>query len=539
MKLIKYLLIGGMFISTQMSCTKDFAELNTSPTAIPPEQFDPNFLLTNAENGYKNAISGYNGPILFQSGWVQLLASTTTEGAIYYSNMDKYTPSANTQSYSNGSWGTAYGAGANAQKIITLFGADANRGNSVGAATVIKVMAVSYLADIYGDVPYTQAFKNETEGIQKPVYDKQDVAMKAMLADLEKASAMFGAGKAAMTSDVMYSGDWAKWKKLANSVMLRIAMRYIKRDPAFAKAWAEKAIAGGVFTSSADDAFMLGDQSNGYTSSNAGALRVIADLYEVRWSKTLIDFLKATNDPRISAIAEIPKPGAAGNKGYDAGDITAANQLGLPNGYDMNGGALDITNSPGYPGPTGTGGDVTKIGKYSRPQGHFRDLNAPVYLMTYAEVALLQAEAKVRGWAAGSATAAELYANGVKAGMASLARFGAAATVSAAAADAYVTANPLNVSSTAASLKMINEQYWATTGSYMSFSEAWSNWRRSGFPVLTPVVVTGNFSNGQIPRRQLYNSGEVGTNAANQNSAISTGLTPGVDAFSSRVWWDQ
>jgi hypothetical protein len=528
-----------MFISTQMSCTKDFAELNTSPTAIPPDQFDPNFLLTNAENGYKNAISGYNGPILFQSGWVQLLASTTTEGAIYYSNMDKYVPSANTQSYSNGSWGSGYGAGANAQKIIELFGDDASRGNSVGAATVIKVMAVSYLADVYGDVPYTEAFKNETEGIQKPIFDKQDVAMKAMLADLEKASAMFGAGKAPMTSDVMYNGDWVKWKKLANSVMLRIAMRYTKRDPAFAKTWAEKAIAGGVFTSSTDDAFMPGDQANGYTNSNAGALRVIADLYEVRWSKTFIDFLKSTNDPRISAIAEVPPNGRLANiNGELSGDATAAVQIGLPNGYDMNGGALDITNSPGYPGPTGTGGDVTKIGKYSRPKGHFRNLNAPVYLMTYAEVALLQAEAKVRGWAAGSATAAELYANGVKAGMASLARFGATAVVSAAEADAYVAANPLNVSSTAASLRMINEQYWATTGSYMNFTEAWSNWRRTGFPVLTPVVVSGNFGNNQIPRRQMYNV-ESGLNLNNLNSAISTGLTPGVDAFSSRVWWDQ
>ncbi len=537
MKLITYILLSGLFIF-QVSCTDGFKELNTNPAAIPPEAFDPNFLLTNAENGYKNAISGYNGPILFQSGWVQILASTTTGGAIYYSNMDKYTPSANTQSYSNGSWGSAYGSGSNANKIITSFGADANRGNSVGAATVIKVMAVSYLADIYGDVPYTEAFKNEA-GIQKPVFDKQDVAMKAMLVDLEKAAAMFSATKAPLSSDVLYNGDVAKWKKLANSVMLRIAMRYTKRDATFAKAWAEKAIAGGVFTSSADDAFMPGDQGNGYTNSNAGALRVPADLYEVRYAKTYMDFLRSTNDPRISAIAEIPLPGLAGNTSASAGDNTAANQLGLPNGYDMNGGAIDISTAPGYPGATGTGGEATKIGKYSRPQGHFRDLNAPLYLMTYAEVALLQAEGKVRGWSVGSATAADLYASAVRGAMASLARYGAAATVSAAAIDAYVTANPLNVTSTTASMKMINEQYWATAGSYMNFSEAWSNWRRSGYPVLTPVVITGNFSNGQIPRRQLYNSGEAGLNGANLNSAISSGLTPGTDLFSSRVWWDQ
>ena len=538
MKLIKYLLIGGMFISTQMSCTKGFKELNTNPAAIPPESFDLNFLLTNAQNRYKASISGYNGPILFQSGWVQLLASTTTEGAIYYGHMDKYLLTANTQSYSNGSWNDGYAAGANAQNIIDGFGDDANRGNSVGAAMVIKAMAVAYLADIYGDVPYTEAFRN-LEGIQRPVYDKQDVAMKAILADLEKASALFGAGKAPMTSDVLYNGDWARWKKLANSMMLRIAMRYVKRDPAFAKAWAEKAIAGGVFTSEADDAVMRSDQANGYSSSNAGALRVPADLFEVRWSKTYIDFLRSTSDPRISSIAEVPLPGRSGNTSPEPGNNAAADQLGLPNGFDMNGGALDITTSPGYPGPTGTGADAVKIGRYSRPRGHYRDLNAPVFLITYAEVALMQAEAKVRGWNAGTPTAAQLYASALTAGMTSLARFGAGAAVSSGAIATYVAANPLNVSTTAASLKMINEQYWATTGSLMNFTEAWSNWRRSGFPVLTPIVVAGNVGNNQIPRRQVYNSNEAGLNPTAINAAISTGLTPGVDAFSSRVWWDQ
>jgi hypothetical protein len=123
--------------------------------------------------------------------------------------------------------------------------------------------------------------------------------------------------------------------------------------------------------------------------------------------------------------------------------------------------------------------------------------------------------------------------------MTSLARFGAGAAVSSGAIATYVAANPLNVSTTAASLKMINEQYWATTGSLMNFTEAWSNWRRSGFPVLTPIVVAGNVGNNQIPRRQVYNSNEAGLNPTAINAAISTGLTPGVDAFSSRVWWDQ
>jgi hypothetical protein len=157
--------------------------------------------------------------------------------------------------------------------------------------------------------------------------------------------------------------------------------------------------------------------------------------------------------------------------------------------------------------------------------------------LTYAESELLLAEAKVRGWNVGSTTAAAHYANGVSAALQSLAAFGPSATISAATADAYAAANPLNTSSTTASLKMINEQYWATTGILMNFVEAWNNWKRSGYPVLTPVVYAGNFSNGVIPRRQLYPTTESTANPANYK--IGVGSLSGGDNWSSRVWWDK
>jgi hypothetical protein len=122
--------------------------------------------------------------------------------------------------------------------------------------------------------------------------------------------------------------------------------------------------------------------------------------------------------------------------------------------------------------------------------------------------------------------------------MMTMANMGATAAIPEATIDAYVAANPLDVSSTAASLKMINEQFWATTGTLMNGTEAWSNWRRSGYPVLTPVVYAGNFSGGQVPRRQLYPTGEASLNGTNYNTGVA-GLTPGSDSWSSRVWWDQ
>lgn len=535
MKWLSYLFISALVL-TQVSCTKDFEKINTDRTRATPDNFDATFFLTNAQNSYKGAITGYAGPILFQSGWVQLLASTTTGGAIYYSNMDKYVQSANTMSYTANSWNSCYRAASLANEIINIYGKDAERVNAVAAATVVKVMAVAYLTDIYGDVPYSEAFQGAT-GLSQPKYDKQEVAMKAMLADLEKAAGMFNAGKLAISADMFYKGDVAKWKRLANSLMLRIAMRMVKRDAATAKAWAEKAAAGGVFTSDADDAVMPGDQANGYTNSNAGALRTPADLYEVRWAKTLIDYMQATSDPRLAAIAEVPAGGFTANNSFDAGDNTPANQLGLPNGYDMNGGATDISKAPGFPGATDGAGGATKIGKYSRPRDFYRNLNAPVFLITYGETQLLLAEAKVRGWNVGSASAADLYANGVRGAFASLAKYGATVGSSASDAAAYLAANPLNVSSTAASLTHINTQYWASNGMLMNFAESWNNWRRTGIPALTPVVAAGNFSNGQIPRRQMYPTSEASLNGAAYSASLS-GLTPATDGWSSRVWWD-
>ena len=519
-------------------CTKDFEALNTNPLAASPATFDANFFLSNAQNTYKEAIGGYAGPILFQSGWVQIFSSTTSGAANYYSNMDKYVQSSNTNSYTASSWSNCYRAASLAQQIVKDFGADAEKVNTVSAAIVMKALSIQYATDIYGDLPYSEALKGD-EGIAQPKYDKQEAVMKGLLTELDGALTKFNASKAKPNADLFYGGDVAKWKKLGYSVMLRIAMRFTKRDAAFAKTWAEKAYAGGVMSTAADDAFLKGSIATGYTNPNARALDIPADFYSVRWSKTLIDYLKSTNDPRLGVVAEVPPAGLAGNTTFGlAGDNAPENQLGQPNGYDLNGGATDITKAPGYPGGTGSGGDFSPIGKYSRPRTSVYTPNRDVafFIMTAAETSLLLAEAAARGWSVGG-NAATHYANGVKAGMQSLATFSAAGAISAGAIDAYVAANPLNTSSQAASLKQINEQFWATTGMLLNFSESWSNWRRSGFPALTPVVYTGNFSGGAIPRRQIYPTGEASVNGDNYKAGLS-GLAPATDNWASRVWWD-
>ncbi|GGZ30585.1 hypothetical protein GCM10007049_24260 [Echinicola pacifica] len=514
------------------ACDSNFEEINTDPNKADGALFDPSLILPTAQKNYSNLTTGYTGAILFQSMWIQALASTSTGNANYYSNGDKYVVSGSTNSYIQSAWNVGYGNASQLSQMQEL-ALTKNKPNLNHVGTIMKVLTLAYVTDIYGDIPYSEAFQ-ATEGITRPTYDQQSSLYPAMLADLDAAITGLNAAQDAITNDVLYAGDLTKWKKFGYSLMLRMAMRLVDADATTAKTYVEKAVAGGVFASIADEAVLASDQTNGYSNSSANALNVVGDVYEVRWSKTMIDFLKSNNDPRLAVVAEVPPAGLINNRnGNISGDNTPALQTGLPNGYDLNGGSTDVSLEPNYPGPTGTGADATPLGNYSRPTAIYRDRDAPNFILTYAEVKFLMAEALIRGYNVGG-TSAQHYADGLSAAMSTIAKFNGG-VVSAADATAFVATNPLDTSSEAASLKMINEQIWATTSLLADFVEAWNNWKRSGYPVLTPVDYSGNFSQGMIPVRQPYPSSEASTNPDNLKNAISN---MGGDTWVNSVWWD-
>ncbi|CAM3453646.1 SusD/RagB family nutrient-binding outer membrane lipoprotein [Aquirufa ecclesiirivi] len=532
-KLMLYIGLSALLVQ---GCTSEFEQINTDPNATSAAVFNPNYLLSQSQYEYGN--TGYS-QLLFHSMWSQSLASTFS----YYGNGDKYVASGSFLDYQGRLWGENYRSATLAFEMQNLVKDKAELSNLYQVGTIMKVLNIARLTDNYGDVPYTDALRAK-DGISQPKYDTQQSIYIGMLTELEAAVKALDANKGGPTTDLMYGGDVTKWKKFGNSLMLRLAMRMTKVDEAAAKAWAEKAYAGGVFTSIADNAKVLTDNSTN-SNNTTGALRVPDDYREVRWSKTLMDYLKASNDPRISAIAEVSLPGYANNSNQDlAGDNSAAIQIGLPNGYDLNGGATDISKHPQYPGASGSGSDLAGVGKYSRPRtAIYLDRSGVNFILTYGEVELLLAEAKVRGWNVGAVSASEHYANGFIASIASLSQFNsnaandAAIKAAVAAAPAYLAANPLTTSSVAASLKQINEQIWLSTSTTFNFIETWINWRRSGYPELKAINFANNFSNGTIPRRIPYKASEASTNPTNLASAVSK--LAGGNNFTSRTWWDK
>ena len=528
-KYISIFLTGILLAAS--SCDGDFADINTDPNRADGGVFDPNLILPTVSYNYGNMMTGYTGAILFQSMWVQVMASTSTGGANYYSNADKYVASGSTNSYIQSVWNDGYSTASRVYQMQAL-AEEKGLTNLVAVGSIWKVLTLSFVSDIYGDLPYSEALQAE-EGITQPKYDSQSDAYMAMLSELETALSSINESGDQIKNDVLYGGDLTKWRKLGYSIMLRMAMRLVEVDPSTAQSYVQKAVAGGVFTSTDDEAVLVSDQANGYANSSANALNVTDDIYEVRWSDKLIDFLKSDNDPRLSVIAEIPLAGLAANRGTAVGNNDPSAQIGMPNGYDLRGGSTDITNAPGYPGATGTGGDISPIGKYSRPTAIYRDRDAPVFILTYAEIQFLLADAAARGYSV-SGSASSYYSAGLQGALVSIGKFGGS-SISPAAAATFATANPLDVSSSEASLKMINEQIWATTGVFANFVESWNNWKRSGYPELTSVNYSGNFSSGQIPRRQLYPASESTTNPQGLANAISN---MGGDTWINNVWWD-
>ena len=369
---------------------------------------------------------------------------------------------------------------------------------------ILRVVAFHRLTDLYGDIPYSEAGKAVIEGNLNPKYDAQADIYSDMLAELEAAASALSAGGTSSfgSADIMFNGNLDKWRKYANSMMLRLGLRMIKVNPAAAQEWATKAINGGVMESNADIAFVPHTAGPEGINQNGNGEVFLAD-GNPRLSSTFVGFLQG--DPRLPIL---------GARRSD-GSTNPADLIGLAPGLDA---ALLLD---------ATGEDNTDA--YAEPNRNIiTGLDAPMFMQTYAEVEFMLAEAGVR-WNIGGDPATN-YAEGVRAAMKMLEMYGEAAIIDDADIDAYLAANPYDAAN---AIEQINTQYWIAT--FLNDYETYANWRRVGFPVLTPVSYPGNVTNGQIPRRLSYLQNEESRNPVNLAEAISR---QGPDELSTRVWWD-
>lgn len=509
-------------VTSLAACTKKFETYNTDPTGVPnkdlsiPTLFIPleQEIMYMADDGYQvgqnlNA-DDYCGYMMPDQTFGQALDNAN------YVFINNWNEEAFNSIYTN------------------LIGPIKNKLAPTGVATtspdywaialIIEVEAIDRVTDKFGPVPYSQVGSS----LVSIGYDSQQDIYTQMFGELDTATGNLNAYIAAhpgatplAANDAIFGGDYTKWLKFANSLRLRLAMHIVKIDPATAQAQAEKALAdpGGVMTVVSDDAAVQASQANGNDYN-----QITVSYGDNSMNASIESYMVGYKDPRLPVYFE---------PDTDPGHTSEYTGIRI---------GCNIPPKPFYSG-------------FSKPNcDQTFTITAPEVIMTAAEVWFLKAEAALRGWN-GAGTAQTDYETGI---MTSMQQYGVAGAAAAYIADGaskpadYVdylnSANNIAALSTitikwnpAASnetnLERIITQKWLAM--YPEGQEAWTEFRRTGYPQLFPVVV--NSSGGTIDtkiqvRRLAYPQGEATKNG--QAEAAGIVLLGGPDNGGTRLWWD-
>jgi hypothetical protein len=509
--------------------TEELHNLNINPQAV--NEIDLNFMFTAAQLGSASGGSaGDNRYIDWRTniGMTAYLIQHLANAGGGIAPGDKYTENFESN---NAPFEFFYGdALKNLSEVLRQTGPggydEGNKVNTRNAARIMRVLNFHRLTDFYGNIPYFDALQG-MDGVFFPKYDNQSDIYPHLLKELEEATAGLNPNapdhSGFARADIIYNGDITKWRRFGYSLMLRLAMRVSNVAPQLANEYVTKAVAGGVMQSNDDNAWVPMSEGPSLWINQNGISRAFypGDGGQPSYlSKTLVDWLKAgaTNanevDPRLMIIG-------GGIASWSAVAWTPLNtnplqQKGMPNGYDAAG--LEQLE----------GGPVDQTSTYSRINYLMLQRDSPYMLMNFAESAFLQAEALERTIGSGiSGTARQHYEAGVKGAMQMYTPFDQSLTVSDAQVTAYLNRHPYDPDQ---ALKMIGEQLWVSK--FFNWWDAWSDWRRTGYPQLTPTNHPANVTQGQIMRKLRYPAAEVATNENFQTGATLP------DVFMTRVWWD-
>lgn len=520
---IKYILplIAGGLLSLG-SCTRDFGDINRNP-------LNPNLEDLNKDNILGSA---YLPDLQYHVVWTategtdavnnyQVLNNLTAESWVgYHAPRDAKWPSRNlTQFYFDVGWNNGGFSGTMGAmnpwlqtKKIAMDGEVKNE-EVFAIAQICKIFTLQKATDMFGAIPYSKV----GSGSFNVPYDSQEDVYKSFFTELSEAvDVLYAAsGRTLVVKDYVYEGNASQWAKLGNSLMLRLAMRVRYAAPELAKTYAQKAAThpAGLIEQVADQAQI--DEKSGVRAKNS--LYVIANSYDdTRLGATMQCYLRGYEDPRAEK--------------YFTGDLSIAVPPAIPS-------------------------TARQYDKAAKPRVEEFD---PSVWMTAAEVAFLKAEAALVGYIPGNAE--QYYKQGIQL---SFAQWG----LSSEEATAYMesTKQPAafqdkinaNYSQSAPSTitpkwdnsadeevkleRIITQKYLAI---YPNGQEAWSEWRRTGYPrLLRPLSNISNFgvvtSDGHKDgvRRWPYPQSELTQNKENVQDAINKYLG-GNNMANINVWWD-
>lgn len=400
----------------------------------------------------------------------------------------------------SGLWNTFYIAIRDARVLKDI--ADASDLPSYKAvALIMESWMFQILTDMYGDIPFSEAV-DASNGNISPAYDTQENIYLGLLSKLEEANTILsGQNLPGIKGDLVFDGDLLKWRKFANSLRLRVALRLSKAKPSVAEATIASIYNAPdqfpVMDSNSDNAVMV------FLSSNPDAHPVteesvyrVGSYNEYRISETLEGVLRRYNDPRLEFFADPTANSVAeGNPKID----------GMKNG---------IVDGPAY---EYKGGDAY-LSKFNISFFFYSPNSNEGRLMIYPEVAFIFAEAAQRGWIGGNAKV--FYEDAIRASF---------DYWDLEIPDSYLSQS--GVSYDGQLEQIINQKYIALF--YTDF-QGFIEFRRTGFP---STIVPGPDAFYDIyPSRFEYPSKEEVLNASNYDAAVNR---QGPDEITTKVWWEK
>ncbi len=457
-----------------VSCEKGFDDINTDPNAIVDVPAD--FLLPGSILSISNAENGFMENLIYSSDWVQHTSGGTwvDPGRYFFEKSRSYM------------WDQLYSGPLMDLKVMKAKAQTDKNAGLEAVAMILQSYAYSLLVDIYGPIPYTQSLSAEA-GINKPEYDDGEMVYKSVIDSLDRANQMLANYELHIQEgyDLLCDGDAMKWRKLCNSLKLKLLVRSSGQISEFSKSRLE-----GLYNN-AEYPILEGNNDNitfRYPATSPtnyhplhSALSTTSSDGGYRLSKSLVDVMSAISDPRLQKYA-IPN---------EQGDI-----IGLQNGEMIGASDLDT---------------------YAKIHGSYGLKNRSAIFMNYSEVKFLLAEAAEKNLI--NADAEQLYQEAIQANFEELGLN----------SDQYneFVAKP-GVAYTG--YERLMTQKWISL--FGRGIEAWSEYRRSGIPNLSPAL---NSNLQSIPARFLYPLSEEQSNNANLQSAILK-LSNG-DALNSKIWW--
>lgn len=521
MKNILQFLIVLSFAWSTVSCS-NFEEINQDPTKS--TNMDPNLILPNIQMLLTSDWQEWHRFMMYPGGFVQQWCGdwATVEYGCLGIKSDAYMAQLWVNRYSRLSKGIV--------DIVERTKDTPEKANINSIGRIMRVYVYSQLTDMYGDIPYFDAGAGYYTGVLKPKYDTQEEIYNDFFNQLTIANNQLNENGDLIAYDHYYNGDITKWKKFANSLRLRLALRLIKVNPEKAQAEAEIAIRNGVMESNSDICFIkyenIANSSEGPGRGNALANLFSRDPRAFRFSSKLIGYMESTSDPRITMFG--------GCYLDDNTDVT--NQVYLQQksyakmarptsrfDWEENNAAIIVKVD---------NNDVVVEGRYQflQPSKAITSYDAPYINLSYAEVELLLAEAAMRHWKT-PFSASEHFKNALRASVEQMAIYGFKPETEA--IDQFVAANTLIPGN---ELEQINMQIWV--GHVFNPFESFANWRRTNIPeiIFLNYDPARNQSGGKTPRRVLYPLDERLKNGANYDEAVAR--VPGYD-WTIGVWWDK